>query len=91
MTEPLPGNQGATGAPAPGPPVSAPVDREYLVLESLAEGTWKEKQKVKASSREDAYDKIESPNDSAKYMAIALRDWSPKAPKTETVVTTTWQ
>lgn len=85
------GGLAATGAPASPAPPKTPAEREYLILESTSPGVWKEKEKVTADSNDAAYDAIDSPNNTASYQAIAMRNWSPKSPKVETVTTVNWQ
>ena len=98
MSEPLPGiepePQEATGTASSGGTarVSTPPDsREYIILESKQAGVWHEKEKVKAGDNNEALGAISNPDKTAKYQAIASRNWSPKSPEIETVTTVNWK
>lgn len=68
-------------------PAAPAREREYVILESVQQGVWREKQVVTADSNDGALEAITDPNQQAKYQAIAHRNWSPKSPTVETVTT----
>lgn len=59
---------------------------EYLVLESLQEGVWKEVKRVTASSSTQARRSLDEGklNKAAKYVAVPTRSWDPLSPVVET-------
>jgi hypothetical protein len=81
------GGQPASAQQGPSRPAAptAPETREYLILESTQDGVWREKEKVTAETNEAALAAIKDPKREARYQAVAMRNWSPKSPKIETI------
>lgn len=60
--------------------------REYLVLQSNQQGTWQEVKTILATSAEGAIKSLgqDSLKANVKYVAVPMRNWSPRSPKVET-------
>jgi hypothetical protein len=66
--------------------------REYIVLEAVGQGTWKEVKRVVATSAEGAKRSLGEANlKDTSYVAVPTRNWNPEKPKIKTTTTISFE